>query len=90
MLSYANHKCSSKPKTSQQDVVKLLCKHDGIKKIAVKKSNVVTKEEDHLVCKCSKGDECKKDGETHLQKNMVMQTDTIIWKVVYAMGTKQS
>ena len=34
----------------------------------VKKRNGVTKEEDHLVHKYAKGDECKKDGEIHLQK----------------------
>ena len=78
MLSYANQKCSSKPKVSEQDFVKLFCKHEGVKKIAVKKANGVMKEEDHLVCKCPKGDECKKDGETHLPKNMVTQTDAII------------
>ena len=69
MLSYANQKFTSKPKLSQQDVVKLFCKCDSLRKVAVKKINGVVKEKEHLIHKCPKGDEHKKDGEMRLQKN---------------------
>ena len=76
MLSNANHKCSSQLKASPQDIVELLCKRDSVKKVMVNKSSGVTKE-DNLVRKCSKDDECEKDGERHL-KNMIAQVDSII------------